>query len=129
MSVTPKRENHSIRAVDSVSPEGKNAAPRTVLSMNEMRMFALEVGDENGIKQPVLAFRVNGAWYHDPTGKEWLGKTLKAIAYDGWLAKTLEERLNDATVAPTAPKVDVVDIMGGSHTPGIVGSNEKIKVG
>lgn len=108
MSMSAGNRDNTVRAA---STDNKHAQPRTVLSMNEMRTFALEVGDENGQKQQVVAFRVNGVWYHDPVGKAWLDR-LRPIKTGEWLAKELEERFTTAGTPVTVPKADVVDIMG-----------------
>ncbi len=109
MSMSAGRRNTNVVAA---STDSKQAEPRSVQSMNEMRMFALDVGDENGVRQQVVAFRVNGAWFHDPLGKEWLAR-LRPLAAKDWLAKELEERLTSATTKADVPKADAVDIMGG----------------
>jgi hypothetical protein len=109
MSMSSTGRNDNVR---HASTDSKSAPPRTVVQMNEMRMFALEVGDENGVKQQVIAFRMNGAWYHDPVGKEWINR-LKPITVGGWLATELESRLANASAPVSVPKADVVDVMGG----------------
>lgn len=109
MSMSAGPRDAKVRAT---STDSKQATPKSVVSMNEMRMFALEVGDENGVRQQVVAFRLNGVWYHDALGKSWLER-LKPIAADGWLSKTLEERLNASGEKAIVPSSDSVDIMGG----------------
>lgn len=109
MSMNTGLRDADVRQNDT---DTKTAAAKTVQNMVEMRMFAVEVGDENGIRRKVMAFRVGGQWYHDPIGEQWLAR-LRPIDKKAWLAEKLEARLSDATGAVTVPKADTVDIMGG----------------
>ncbi len=98
--------------VRQTSSDSKTAPAKTVQHVVEMRMFAAEVGDENGMKQQVVAFRVGDQWYHDPLGKQWLDR-LRPIDSKQWLAKALESRFKEANAPTAVPTKDTVNIMGG----------------
>jgi len=95
--------------VRHASTDTKTAEPKTVLQMVPLQMFAVEIGDENGRRKRVLAFRVGDSWFHDPVAEPWFDR-LRAIAKDVWLAKMLEERFQAANTKASAPKEDTVDI-------------------
>lgn len=101
-------------AVQSVNTDSKTAPPKTILHMAKMEMYALELGDENGMRQKITAFRVNGTWYHDPNGSDWLNK-LRVIKPGQWLSEQAEERFRAETEPPAVPKADTVDVLGGGE--------------
>jgi hypothetical protein len=111
MSMNEATRDNNVRPAN-VGATSKTAPQKTVQYMVEMKMFAVEVGDENGIKRQVMAFRVGGQWYHDPVGEQWLSR-LRPIEPKAWLAQKLEERFQEATTPVAVPKQDTVDIMGG----------------
>lgn len=96
----------------NVGAQAKTAPAKTVQHMVEMKMFAVEVGDDQGMRKQVMAFRVNGQWYHDPVGEQWLAR-LRPIDGKAWLAEKLEARFQDQNAPTQAPSADTVDILGG----------------
>jgi hypothetical protein len=92
----------------------KTAAPKTIQHMVPMEMFAVEIGDENGRRKRVLAFRVGNTWFHDPSAEPWFDR-LKQIDAKTWLAKSLEERFQSVNAPVSVPKEDTVDILGGGE--------------
>lgn len=101
--------------VRHASTDTKMAEPKTVLQMVPLQMYALEIGDENGRRKRVLAFRVGDAWFHDPAAEPWFDR-LRSVAKDTWLSKMLEERFQAATAKVSAPKEDTVDIFDKTAT-------------
>ncbi len=89
----------------------KHTQPRTIQHMAEMKMFALEVGDENGVKRRVMAFKVGNTWYHDPAAEPFFDR-LKPLDDKSWLATALTERMVEANTPVSAPIKDTVDIVG-----------------
>lgn len=110
MSMNEANRDTNVRPA-TVGASEKTAKPKSVQNMAEMKMFAVEVGDETGVKRRVVAFRVNGQWYHDPVGEQWLDR-LRPIEPKAWLSQKLEERFQEATSPVAVPKQDTVDIMG-----------------
>ena len=95
----------------NVGAQSKVAPPKSVQHMVEMQMFAVEVGDENGIRRQVMAFRVGNQWYHDPMGEQWLNR-LRPIDQKAWLAEKLENRFQEQATPVAVPTQDTVDILG-----------------
>lgn len=101
--------------VRHASTDSKQAEPKTVLQMVPLQMYAVEIGDENGKRKRVLAFRVGKQWFHDPVAEPWFDR-LREIDGKTWLGKSLEERFIAATTPASAPKEDTVDIFAASTT-------------
>lgn len=110
MSMNQNTRDTNVRPANTEATS-KSAPQKTVQHMVQMEMFAVEVGDDNGIRRKVMAFRVNGQWYHDPAGEQWLDR-LRPIDQKQWLSEKLESRYQDQRSPVQAPKEDTVDIMG-----------------
>lgn len=84
--------------------------PKTVTNFAEVQTYGIEYVDDNGNKHVTIAMRIGGTWHLAPNGENYAA-TLRPLKSDTWLAKQLEERIQDA--APSViPKEDAVDVIG-----------------
>jgi len=100
--------------VSTGAAEDRTAPARKVTQCTPMQMFAVEMGDENGVKHTTVVFKAGNQFYHDPQGEDW-ARRLRPIDSKTWLARQLLDKTEvvaDATRAEV-PRRDSVDVMGG----------------
>lgn len=106
--------NPKLQGVVPIGSTAEKTAPaRTVTHCTPMQMFAIEMGDEAGVKHTTVVFKAGNQFYHDPQGEDW-ARRLRPIDSKTWLARQL---LDAATTADggraEVPRQDSVDVMGG----------------
>jgi hypothetical protein len=99
-------------------PEGQrsvaDAQPGTVVNFVEAKTYAVRYADSDGRVRTTLMHRIGGVWHIAPNGENYAA-TLRPLATDSKLAKTLEDRFLGETTTATLPKEDAVDVLGGEE--------------
>ena len=106
--------NSTHRPAGVMTPAGQlnvNApgTPKTVRHFSEVRTFAVEYLDEQGLPHTTLLQSIGGVWHLAPNGENYAA-TLRALSKDSWLSKMLEERVSHLDTSKI-PKTDSVDVL------------------